>query len=365
MGLAGPLAGRRFVVSDSLTIGRGPDADVSINGESVSRRHAMVFRTPAGEFMIEDLGSRNGTLVNGTRASLHVLRFGDKIQIGEHALLAFTEHSEAEEQIARWQKLQFVGQLAAGVVHDLRNCMQVVLGNAGLMRRLLARLEDDRDGLLQCLEDVEAAAKHGASLTQQVLGFARSGRGLALIDMAGLLAETVAMMRRGVPAHTELRCATDQLAARDLVVLGDRTELLQVFINLIANASDALPRGGVVAIDAELRTLSLEERERVNVGAAGRAVVVHVEDDGVGMSGETSARAFEALFTTKQPGKGTGLGLVTVQRIVRDHGGDVRIASVPGEGTRVTVILPSGGGSASAETDGIEVVRRSPGGARD
>lgn len=169
--LVGSDAGRRFSLGGSLIIGRDPDADVVLRDDGASRRHAKILRNGRGGFAIYDLGSRNGTFVNGIKVEQADLNSGDKIAMGAETIFLFTHHDRYEEQVAQAQKLQALGQLASGVAHDFNNLMATILGN-------VTYLGVAQEGLLpdtvECLAEIETAARRAADLTGQLLSFARS-----------------------------------------------------------------------------------------------------------------------------------------------------------------------------------------------
>ena len=127
--LVGPDAGRRFPVDGDTVIGRDADAAITVRDDGVSRRHSRIRHGSQGEYIIEDLGSRNGTYVNGVRVGTSQLHSGDKVAIGTGTILLFTHHDRYEEQVLQAQKLHLLGQLAGGIAHDFNNLIVTVLGN--------------------------------------------------------------------------------------------------------------------------------------------------------------------------------------------------------------------------------------------
>jgi len=223
------------------------------------------------------------------------------------------------------QKVELVGRLASGVAHDLNNVLTVISGNTEL---LLAGLDGDHE-LRQEAEEVALAAASAAALTRNLLAFSRRR---VLSPQAVQVSEAMeglgSLIRRTIPTSVAL----DIRVPEDLEpVWMDKGSLEQCILNLVVNARDAMPEGGTLVIEAE---------ERPAKDGSQSWTVVSVTDDGVGMSDVLQAQALEAFFTTKAEGHGTGLGLSTVQNIVEDVDGSIRIESTPGEGTRVELWLP-------------------------
>ncbi len=323
--LVGPDAGHRFPVHDDIVIGRDADVGVIVQDDGVSRRHSAIRRNAGGEFIIEDLGSRNGTFVNGVRIGTAPLHSGDKVAIGSTTILLFTRHDRYEEQVLQAQKLHLLGQLAGGIAHDFNNLIVTVLGNVTYLKDKPAPASE----LADCLDEIEAAARRAAELTGQLMSFARPQRRVReAVVLERLVAEVVGLLRRTVPRSLEI--VTD--IPPDLAVVGDPAQLLQVLMNGCVNAKQAMPTGGVLRIEASALP---------GLPNGGPLVRIVVEDTGVGMDAATLAAAFQPFFTTKAKGEGTGLGLATAYRIVQAHGGDVTLTSEVGVGTRLIVSLPA------------------------
>ncbi len=236
------------------------------------------------------------------------------------------------QEIAR---LEAVGQLAGGIAHDFNNLMTAVRGYADLVVLNAEELDvQSRVDLGQIIQ----AADRAAGLTRQLLAFGR--RQILeprVLDVADVIADIVPMLRRLIGEHIEIAVSAVRGWAR---VRADPSQLDQVLVNLAVNARDAMPEGGILAIDA--RQVDVDP---TFVGAhpeavAGQYVGLSVSDTGVGMDEATRARIFEPFFTTKEPGRGTGMGLATVYGIVRQSGGWVDVYSEPGHGSSFKVYLP-------------------------
>ena len=245
-----------------------------------------------------------------------------------------SERMMLEEQLRSAQKMEAIGRLAGGVAHDFNNILSVILGYANLVTEDLP-IDDPMRG---DLNDITTAAERAVALTQQLLAL---GRRQVLqpcaIDLAEATHKLETMLRQLLGEGIEL---TIHAGARLGSVFADPTQIDQVFMNLVANARDAMPTGGRLHIELEDVVLDGAEARSGAEPLVGRYVRIVIRDSGSGMDTATAAKIFEPFFTTKEQGKGTGLGLATVFGIVRQSGGDVLVRSVLGEGTTFTVYLP-------------------------
>ncbi|MGZ3184111.1 MAG: PAS domain S-box protein [Telluria sp.] len=251
---------------------------------------------------------------------------------------AAEELEQAREALFQSQKLEAIGQLTGGVAHDFNNLLAVLSSGLDVLASL--RAGGDR----RVLDSMRRAIDRGATLTQQLLSFARQQPlNPACHDVNKLIRAFEALLRR---ATTKDIVLSFELAPTLPLVLVDEARFEAALLNLIVNARDALPEGGRIAVSTEAVTLG--ERE-VNALPAGAYVRVCVRDNGCGMAAATVQRAFEPFFTTKPTGKGTGLGLSQVQGFIAQSGGDVTIESRLGEGTAVMLYLPASGAAPGAE----------------
>ncbi|MEM6927597.1 MAG: ATP-binding protein, partial [Myxococcota bacterium] len=225
---------------------------------------------------------------------------------------------DAEHQLAAARRMEAIGTLAGGVAHDFNNLLTVMIGNLELLRTENTSAEE-----AETLDVTVQAAEQASRLTAQLLALGR--RHLASpepVDMQAAVDGAVRVLWRTLPARIELEVTNLEASTW---VLSDRGGVEQLLLNLVANARDALPDGGRIAITVELEPGGL---------------VLRVTDDGVGMDDETLDRIFEPFYTTKQLGRGTGLGMASVQALVEQMSGTIDIGTRPGEGTTVTIRLP-------------------------
>jgi signal transduction histidine kinase/ActR/RegA family two-component response regulator len=255
------------------------------------------------------------------------------------------ERRAMEERAIESQKLESLGLLAGGIAHDFNNLLVGMMGNAGLALLELPADAPGRDRIAQ----VEGAARRAADLARQMLAYSGKGQFMvAPIDLTVLVREMTQLLRASIPRSIEVRYA---LAAQPAIIEGDATQLRQVVMNLVVNASDAIgDRSGTISVAtghihadrSYLATTFLDEGL-----AEGDYAFLEVTDTGSGMDAATQTRIFEPFFTTKTSGR--GLGLAAVLGIVRGHHGALKVYSEPGGGSRFRLLLPSTQATAAAD----------------
>lgn len=242
------------------------------------------------------------------------------------------ERSWLEAQVVQAQKMESIGQLAGGVAHDFNNLLTVILSSAEMMRESPVDTEQQDD-----LEAITEAAERARTLTRRLLLFSRrQALDPVVVDVASLLHDLAPLLRRLLPATIEL-CLDTPAVLQPVRI--DVAQFEQVLMNLVINARDAMPAGGVLTIEAGEAMLT-DARADEYFLPAGHYLRLTVHDTGVGMDEAVRRHVFEPFFTTKPPGQGTGLGLATSYGIVRQSGGHIAVASVPGAGTTFTIYLP-------------------------
>ena len=240
-----------------------------------------------------------------------------------------TAHKALEEQLRHTQKMDALGRLAGGVAHDFNNLLGIISGSIGFLLESLPAGSMERVDA----EQVQHATDRAAALTRQLLAFSRKQVVQPqVLDLGDAIHDVGQLLRRVLGEHVLL---TTEVSADVGRVCIDPGQLDQVLVNLAVNARDAMPGGGCVTLRVR------REPPCPAVPDAPPQVRIEVADAGTGMDDATRSRATEPFFTTKEPGKGTGLGLATVHGIVVQAGGTLTIESAPGRGTVVTILLPA------------------------
>ena len=234
----------------------------------------------------------------------------------ENPSLQTNERTRLDEALADNENLR---RMASSFAHDFNNLLAVVTGYSELMLRKLP----PNDPLRRNVESIKRATEWGIALAQQILAASRrQGTASSSVGLNQAVANVTRVLQPALGERIELVTRLDPAAGRVVINQG---QLGRVVMNLVVNARDAMPEGGRLVVET---------------AAAGAEVVLSVSDTGVGMDDETRARLFEPYFTTKEPGKGMGLGLATVYDVVTQNGGRIEVASEPGRGSTFRIFLP-------------------------
>jgi PAS domain S-box-containing protein len=246
--------------------------------------------------------------------------------------MAEEESAELREKLLQSQRMEAVGQLAGGIAHDFNNLLMVIIGNTELLAGGLEGTPAHR------AEKVLKASRRAAELTGQLLAFSRKQPIQPTVTSMNQLVSGVSdMLQRLVGEDVDVRVV---LGDEPWWVKTDRSQFEQVIMNLVVNARDAMPDGGMLTLLTKNTEIGEESIEKHSQVLAGKYAMLAVADTGTGMSAEVQARLFEPFFTTKGPGKGTGLGLSMVYGIVKQSGGFIRVSSELGKGTSLEIYLP-------------------------
>lgn len=308
---------------------------------------SAIFETPEG-FRSCRKELLNDRTIQGIEANW-VRQDGQKIQVrlggrairnGAGDVLYFdllaediTERRELEARLSQAQKMQAIGQLAGGVAHDFNNLLTIIGGQAEFV---LDATEDT--GLRRRLQDVKGAADRAAALTRQLLAFSRRQvLQSQVVDLNGLIHHATRMLSRLIRENIAF---TFYPGGNLGFVRTDPTQMEQVLMNLVVNAQDAMPQGGVLTVETANAQIGVSRSGPQGGMEPGSYVLMSVRDTGHGMDRETQARIFEPFFTTKNIGEGTGLGLAMVYGVVKQCGGYIQVESHPGQGTVFEIYLP-------------------------
>jgi signal transduction histidine kinase/ActR/RegA family two-component response regulator len=244
------------------------------------------------------------------------------------------EREAAEKKLRQVHKLEAIASLAGGIAHDFNNLIAIMLTRTS---RLASRLAHD-DPVRGELAEIQTAAERAAQLTRKLLAFGQvEVLQRQVIDVDVVLGELAPLLTSLVGEDTTLELRP----AGGSSIVGDRSQLEQLVLNLVLNAREAMPRGGRLVVETSTIDVSAPLSLPTGMLAPGRYVRLVVEDTGVGMDEDTMSRMFDPFFTTKPLAHGTGLGLSTVYGIVRGANGGIGVTSAVGSGTRFTLHLPA------------------------
>ncbi len=248
-------------------------------------------------------------------------------------LVDITERKQLEARLSQSHKMEALGQLASGVAHDFNNLLSIVMGHA----ELLLHTGQYSKSSLEC---IHAAGKRGVDLTRRLLAFSRKeAMQFKEINLKATIEEIVQLLQSSIGRHIrlELNLCSDLPALH-----ADQSMIEQVLMNLVINARDAMPQGGCIRIATQLASFGPESLAPNSEARPGEFICMSVEDSGSGIPAHIMPHIFEPFYTTKEPGKGTGLGLATVFSVVKEHNGWVSVESEFGKGTTFRIYLPSG-----------------------
>lgn len=277
---------------------------------------------------------KNGDLINVLLTSTNVRDDTGKTVMYRGIIRDITEQKKLEQQLLHAQKMEAIGQLAGGIAHDFNNIMTAIIGYGSIIQRKL----DADDPLYAYVDPLLASAEKAANLTQSLLTFSRKQvMNPRPIDLNSIISGLQKLMSRLISEEIELKIS---LSSEHLTIFADKGQIEQVLMNLVANARDAMPDGGVLTINTDSEFLDNVFIRTHGYGKQGEYVVFSVSDTGIGMDEKTRLKVFEPFFTTKEIGKGTGLGLSMVYGIIKQHNGYINLYSEPGKGTIFKIYIP-------------------------
>jgi len=311
----------RFDGMRAMKILRDQDMDIPfilVSGTIGEERVAECLKAGATDYVLKD-------------------RLGRLAQVIRRALLEVQERRERkkfEKQFIEAQKMEVVALLASGVAHDFNNILAVIMGYGEVIMGSLP----PGDPSLGYAGEILQAAERAAALTRQLLLFSSKQTVLAVVlDLNDVVKEAERMLRRLVDENVELLIVSGPEIGH---IKADGGHIGQILMNLVVNARDAMDTGGKITVETRNFTLHQNDPRPLATVTPGEYVRLSVSDTGTGMTDEVKTRLFEAFFTTKPRGKGTGLGLATCQTIVRQCGGHIEVVSEPGKGTTFHIYFP-------------------------
>jgi PAS domain S-box-containing protein len=332
-----PAAEMMFGYSAGEVVGKEP---AFIMPERFREPHAQAFKRFAETGEGPKLGATmeiTGLRRDGTEFPLELSISGFLLDNKRHAsgiIRDITERKKLEAQLLHAQKMEAIGTLAGGIAHDFNNILNVIIGYGSLV---LEGMEAD-DPSWDRMREVLAAADRAANLTKRLLTFSRK----EVVDFKHILVDDIVsgvekLLSRIIGEDIELRI---QLAGKKAVIFSDAGQLEQVLMNLVANARDAMPTGGCLAISTGSATIDDGFIAAHGFGTVGKYASISISDTGVGMNAETQSKIFEPFYTTKGVGEGTGLGLSIAYGIIKQHKGFIQVYSETGRGSVFKILLP-------------------------
>jgi PAS domain S-box-containing protein len=291
-----------------------------LNGEQLQHFEIGMLRKDGRKVLLE--------------TSARLIRSNEEIEGVQGIARDVTERRNLESMVRQSQKLEAIGRLSGGLAHDFNNLLCVISGHTEL---LTERLETEHPGIKNVTQ-IKKAVDSATSLVRQLLAFSRKQVfHPRTLDLNSIVVETEKLLGRLIGEHVEFFTSLHPALGSVRV---DPVQIEQVLMNLVLNARDAMPQGGKLIIETNNVDLDEDCRSRRASIPAGKYVVLAVSDNGSGMDEETQNRIFEPFYTTKELGKGTGLGLATVYGIVKQSGGSIWVYSEPGHGTTFKIYFP-------------------------
>jgi PAS domain S-box-containing protein len=335
--LFNPAAERIFGYRKSDVIGRSVN---SLMPAEDAARHDGFLRRAKGSYAAELMAGRREVMAlrsDGARVPIEV-RLSSFANGEEKLFLAIvrdlTERRLIEERVAQGQKMEAIGQLTGGIAHDFNNILTVISGNLEFLRNG----PNDSGEYQELMESALRVARRGANMTKRLLAFARQQPlQPKLVSIDDLLAGMKPLFRGALGDHIDLHMNLPETLWPLMI---DEAQLESAILNLIINARDAITSHGEIVIDVANRSVRETLTTFVGAAVAGDYVEISVRDNGKGISPEHLTRVIEPYFTTKGPGKGSGLGLSMAFGFVHQSGGFLDIVSEVEKGTQVTLFLP-------------------------
>jgi len=356
--MTNPMAYNIFGYEDGelegLDIGNLVPQDVAIHREYMAKFWEKPSQRP-----MKDSGTIYGLKKDGTKVPLEIslspLQTNDGMMVSAvvHDMTtsfeALQERERMQRQLQQGQKMQAIGQLTGGVAHDFNNLLAAILGFSELAKKKLASSDDEK--IKDYIEEIERAGTRARDLVRQMLAFSRNDKQeMQMLDLVVIVKESVKMMQATLPSSIT---TTLNLKGQLPSVLGNSVQLHQVIMNLLVNARDALGGKGKVDIGLEEASKVLSVCDSCHEEFEGEFILLSVADDGSGIPPEIMGDIFDPFYTTKERGKGTGMGLSMVHGIVHNHRGHIEVES-NSKGTIFNIYLPL---DHSMEVESVEEVK--------
>jgi two-component system, cell cycle sensor histidine kinase and response regulator CckA len=245
------------------------------------------------------------------------------------------EKARLEGQLFQSQKMEAIGTLTGGIAHDFNNILTALTGYAGIIQRKM----DTSDPLQPYVEQILVASQKATGLIQSLLAFSRQQPFTPTpLDINNTIRVMEKLLGRLLTEDIRLRTS---LTDNDTIVMADKSQMDQILFNLVTNARDAMPKGGILTLETVATVIDAAFIKIHGFGKKGKYIEITISDTGMGMDETTKGKIFDPFFTTKEAGKGTGLGLATVYGIVKQHDGYITVESAPNQGTTFSIYFPA------------------------
>lgn len=252
-------------------------------------------------------------------------------------MLDITDRKRLEKQLQQSQKIEAVGRLAAGIAHDFNNILTAVIGYANLIQMKMGY----NDPMRNIVDQILVLTDRAESLTKNLLTFSsEQTNAIEAIDINEVILNLEKFLKGIIGENIDFRT---EISERELPIMADSSQMEQVIMNLLTNARDSMPRGGLLRIKTEMAKIDREFMDRYGYGKEGMYALISISDTGTGMDDLIKESIFEPYFTTKDVGKGTGLGLSISYSIIKQHSGYISVESEKGRGTTFRIYLPLAG----------------------
>ncbi|MBA4416566.1 MAG: hybrid sensor histidine kinase/response regulator [Syntrophus sp. (in: bacteria)] len=292
---------------------------------------------------------KDGKVITVKALGSTILYRGRLAAVGSIIDITSTRERELEGKLRQAQKMGAIGTLAGGIAHDFNNILTVLTGYGELLK--METTEGDR--LRQYADQILTASMKAAQLTRSLLTFSRQQPTvLSPLHINNVIRETEKLLNRLITEDIALHTI---LAAEDIIVMADVTQIDQILFNLATNARDAMPKGGALTIETRSISIDHDFVEIHGFGEPGQYVLISVSDTGIGMDSKAREQMFDPFYTTKEVGKGTGLGLSTVYGIVMQHNGYINVYSEPQMGTTFHIYLPATSAASEEAANASEI----------
>jgi PAS domain S-box-containing protein len=312
-----------------------------IIGESIDQIGLQILEQPLevteGASYESSIKRADGTIVPIEFSNHTVKVKGKELSLGVVRDISLRKKSEAEAEhlkaeLLQAQKMEAIGRLAGGVAHDFNNLLGGIIGYTGVLKKML----QSQPKAAEIVNKIHNVARQSTDRVAQLLAFARKGKYQdGPVDMHIVIDEVIGLLEHTVDKRISLN---RNYNAGQSIVSGDHSQLHSAMLNLAVNARDALPSGGLITFTTEIATV--EVNANMPEVTPGTYIRIKVQDNGIGMDERVRARIFEPFFSTKEQGKGTGLGLASVYGTIKNHNGFIELESSPGMGATFTISLP-------------------------